>query len=151
MKKPGIWDRKDGDGGYLDATVPLVSWPPFLSARADWIVGSIAFGAPSHLDRPEAHAFDLRKELPLVGSHEPLALYWLLRSYYLGERDVFDEVAPRARPLSALARGFAELLDERWSAKPKTSALAKVRGALARRKDLPRKAKWPKGMREHLT
>ncbi len=142
VRAPEIWDREKHDDSYLEPTVPLTSWPPFLSARADWLVGCVAFGSPERLGRDEAFAFDLDEELPLVGSREPLALYWMLRAYYLGEREVFDEVAPRASEVSPLARSFAEVIEERWDASPEVSKMSAVRAALAKRKDLPRKAKW---------
>ncbi len=148
---PSVWDREKDDANYIEATVPLTSWPPFLSARADWLVGCLAFGEPQRLGRPEAFAFDFAKELPLVATREPIALYWMLRAYFFEERDVFDEAAPRARKISPLAKSFADLLEERWSASPKTSSLAKVRASLKKRKDLPRKAKWKSVSRASLT
>lgn len=135
VRNPGACGSK-----YLDTPGPLTAWPPFLSARADWMIGCLAFGAPERLDRPEVHAFDLGLELPLVGTSEPVALYWLLRTYYLEERDVFDEVAPRAAGASPFTRSLAELLEERWRASPKNSSMAKVRAKLVGDERLPRKA-----------
>lgn len=149
---PDVWSR-DSDGlEYLGDDGPLTAWPPFLSARADWIVACLKFGQPEGmLERFEVQAFDLGKERESLGSSEPLALYWLLRSFFLDERDVFDEVKLRASSASPLAASFARLCEARWSASPETSMMAKVRARL--RGDAPRlrKPRWPRNVsRENL-
>jgi hypothetical protein len=145
--EPGHWDRDEDGLAYHERTVPLAQWPPFLAARSEWIVAGMAFGSLEGKDKlPEVGAFDLDHELPLVRESEPLALYWLMRAYYLEERDVFDEVGKSASKVSPLAASIARLCEARWNAKPKESAMAKVREQLRPEAKRLREAKWPKGL-----
>lgn len=142
-RQPSHWERDNDKLAYLGLPegVPLTAWPPFLSARADWLVAMMAFGGPeSMLEKPEVGCFDLARELPFLAAREPLALYWTLRAHFLDERDVFDQVAPRAKEASPLAASLVEMLDARWKAPSAKRALLK------KRKDAPRTAKWPKGL-----
>jgi hypothetical protein len=145
--KPEPWDRAEGEG-YLPRNLRLRHWAPFLAARADWIVAALAFGAKeatNHLEAPEVTCFDAKVELPLVASSEALALYWLMRSFLLSERDWFDEAAKVASTnASPLVASCIELLRERWAEPKPESVLVKARDGLARAAT-PKKPKWASG------
>lgn len=146
IKKPSRWARDDGLA-YLEREVPLTQWPPFLAARAEWLVSCLRFGTPDKLQPPEVRAFDFERELPWVERLEPLALYWCLRAFSLDEREVFDAAAPLARKVSPLASSLADLVEERWSGANSESGLVRTREALRqRRKDVPITAAWPRGL-----
>jgi hypothetical protein len=145
--KPESWDRAE-DEGYLPRDLRLRNWPPFLAARADWIVAALAFGAKEaahHLAAPEVRCFDAKIELPLVASSEALALYWLMRSFLLSERDVFDETAKRASENAPpLVASCIDVVRERWADPKPESVLVKARDGLARL-DTPKKPAWRAG------
>jgi hypothetical protein len=145
--KPEPWDRTEGEG-YLPRSLPLRHWAPFLAARADWIVAALAFGASeakNHLDAPEVRCFDAKSELPLVSWSEALAMYWLMRSFLLSERDVFDEAAKIASDNPApLVASSIELLRERWADPKPASSLVKARDGLAKLKT-PKRPAWSGG------
>jgi hypothetical protein len=140
--KPESWDRGEGEG-YLPRSLRLREWAPFLAARADWIVAALAFGAgeaKSHLEAPEVRCFDAKVELPLVASSEALALYWLTRSFFLSERDVFEEAANVASAdAPPLVASCIDVLRDPGD------ALVKTRAALARLKT-PKKPAWPRDL-----
>lgn len=145
VSKPEPWDRAEGKG-YLPRKLRLRHWSPFLAARADWIVAALAFGAAeakNHFDAPEVRCFDAKTELPLVRSSEALALYWLMRSFLLSERDVFDEAAKVASDNPPpLVASCIDVLRERWKDAKPDSVLVKARTELARMKT-PKKPAWP--------
>jgi hypothetical protein len=143
--KPESWDRREGEA-YHPRNLRLRHWAPFLAARADWIVAALAFGAKeakNHLEAPEVGCFDAKTELPLVAANEPLALYWLMRSFLLSERDVFDETAKRASENAPpLVASCIDVLRERWKDPKAESVLVKARKELASVKT-PKKPAWP--------
>lgn len=140
-------DARAEDGrAYLPRTGPLRAWPPFLSARADWMVAALAFGRLERLhQRPEATAFDLERERSWLSRSEPIALAWLTRAFLLGLRDVFEEVVGAAAAASPLAASFAALYDERWSDPASDAPLARARAA-TRTERAALTAPWPSGL-----
>ena len=144
---PEHWDRREDDptDAYLSPTLPLRCWPRFLSRRADWIVSLLMFGAAdarSHLEAPEATCFDVKKEVDDITVNEPLALYWLMRSFLLEERDVFEEAVRLARKHRApLVRSCAAVVRSRWDEPKADSSLIKARAALASLAT-PRRPAW---------
>lgn len=138
---------RDDDIDWLDPMVPLRAWPPFLAARSEWILGALLYeDAASHLDAPAVRCFDVDREIALVSESEPLALYWLLRSFLLREKDVFLRAAAEAKkrptPLVASAIGMLEpRLDDPNDA---PGALAKARSVVASAGDAaPRTPAFP--------
>lgn len=149
--EPSRWSREDDGHAYHARTGPLTSWPPFLAERAEWLVACAAFGSTEgKTESPAVLCFDLERELPLVGRHEPLALYWLLRSYYLEERDVFDEVFGAARAVSPFTASLAQLCEAQWNAGPRASPLSKMRQALKGEAKRLRRARWKTYSRDEL-
>lgn len=110
---------------------PLTTWPPFLAARSGWLASCMMFGEPGDFWKsPDACAFDLATELPVIHKREPLALYWILRSFYLDEKDVFQEVKESASKASPLAASWARVCETRWNRAPSESMMIKVREKL---------------------
>lgn len=139
--KPSSWEREKDGARYLEADGPLALWPPFLARRCHWIVGAI-LGHATGFDSPESACFDAKLEVPLAKTSEPLAMYWLFRSFYFADRDLFDEIVSLSKNLSPLVESIGNVMQERWNAKPKESSLAAARSRLKREKHAPRKAKF---------
>lgn len=131
---------------YLPPEGPLRLWPPFLERRSRWIVAALAFGdakeVAAQLKEAEPRCFDAEGELPDVSKNVPLAMYWLFRTFFLGETDLFD-AAHKAAILnpSPLVRSTAQIVKARWASTDATSRLVQMRSAM---KDLspPRKGVW---------
>lgn len=133
---------------FLDPMVPLLQWPPFLAARSEWLIGAILHGAPrEHLVAPGVRFFDAERELPLVAKNEPLALYWLLRTFLLREEELFAAATAEARRLGTpLVTSAVAMLEPKLSdTDDAPGALANARKVLATMGDaLPRSARVPK-------
>jgi hypothetical protein len=131
---------------YLPPEGALRLWPPFLERRSRWIVAALAFGdakeVAAQLKLVEPRCFDAAAELPDVSKNVPLAMYWLFRTFLLGESDLF-EAAHEGASLnpSPLVRSTAQIVKARWGSADASSRLVQMRSAM---KDLspPRKAVW---------
>lgn len=150
VRKPSHWDEDELD--YLDAEdagVPLRAWPPFLAARAEWIIGTILYqDADSYLDAPAVRCFDAARELPLVSESEPLALYWLLRTFLLRERELFAEAVQEAKkkPTPLVASTIAMLEPKLDEPNDAPGAFARARSVVAGANDAPRTPAWPEAL-----
>ena len=147
-RAPSSWTRAEDELEYLPRNVPLSSWPPFLAARSEWLIAQLCFAdSKEQRKHPEISQFDLKMELKLVSKNEPLALYWLLRSFILDEQDVFDEVASQTRTFpSLLVSSTVEVCERSWKLTAKESSLVQARTKLKAEANTLRKAKWPKDL-----
>jgi hypothetical protein len=144
VRKPSHWDEDELD--YLDPMTPLRAWPPFLAARSEWIIGAILYqDADSHLDAPAVRCFDAARELPLVSQNEPLALYWLLRTFLLREKELFSAALEEAekKPTPLVSSAIAMLAPRFSDPNDAPGAMAQARSVIAGAKDAPREAAWP--------
>ena len=143
---PSHWSRDDDELSYLPRNVPLRAWPPFLAARSEWLIAELVFNdSAEQRKQPEVSCFDFKTEVKLVAKNEPLALYWLLRSFILEEQDVFDETASKTRIFpSQLVTSTIEVCERAWKKTAKESSLVKAREHVKDQAKGLRKAKWTK-------